>query len=67
MTKQVRIENADPSATTVVVEVWQKSHAVDGIAPAAHYTLVDTIRLDHPTALAAPTLTAERYLVVKEA
>lgn len=62
MTKKVRIENADTSSYKVVVEVWDKY----GEEPAI---LVETHRLDYPTALTPDSLylTSSRYLVVREA
>lgn len=63
MTKRVRIENADTADYTVLVEVWDKGH--DG----APDTLVRTIELRHPCAMAADDslyLTSTRYIVVRE-
>lgn len=61
MTKTVRIENADTSDYKVVVEVWDKTSEGD--------ILVDTLRLDYPTAMTDHNcyITDSRYLVVREA
>lgn len=69
MTKYVRIENADMAPYKVVVEVWQVNQQTmeDGSLATLPSTLVETIELGHPTALAMPYLTSHRYLVVKEA
>ena len=63
MTKRVRIENADNAKYKVIVEIWDKG--VDGQPD----TLVDTKRLDYPTAMTDDSvyLTSTRYIVVKEA
>lgn len=63
MTKRIRIENADTSEYKVLVEVWDKGQ--DGKPD----TLVRTIRLDYPCAMAADDslyLTSSRYVVVRE-
>jgi hypothetical protein len=64
MTKRVRIENADMSNYKVKVEIWDK-----GYPEGQPDTLVDTISLDHPTAMTGDNvyLTSTRYLVIKEA
>lgn len=60
MTKLVRVENADMSTFKVAVEIWDKRPDGD--------VLVDTVRLDHPTAMTGSNvyLTSSRYLIVKE-
>lgn len=62
MTKTVRIENADTSGYKVVVEIYEKS-GFQGDAPDR---LVETLELNHPTAMVAPFITNTRYLVVRE-
>ena len=61
MTKSVRIENADTSTYTVIVEIWDKGQ--DG----APDTKVKEINLDHPTMMATDYLTSSRYMIVREA
>jgi hypothetical protein len=62
MTKHIRIENADTSDHKVKVEVWNKGQ---GDAPD---TLLRTVELNHPTALAQETIWKDgQFLVVKEA
>ena len=63
MTKKVRIENADLSNYTVLVEVWDKGQ--DGQPD----HLAFTRELACPTAMTGDDvyITASRYIVVKEA
>jgi hypothetical protein len=60
MTKLVRIENADTAAFKVKVEIFDKRPDGD--------VLVETIRLDHPTAMTDSRcyLTSSRYIKVSE-
>jgi hypothetical protein len=62
MTKAVRVENADAGRDfKLVLEVWDKSPT-----PGDLNTLVKIVALDHPTSLAAETITSTRYLIVRE-
>jgi hypothetical protein len=63
MTKTVRIENADTSDYTVIVEVWDK-----GYPSGSPDTLVKTIELSYPTAMTDSSIyiTSTRYLVIRE-
>lgn len=56
MTKVVRVENADTSDYSVVVQIW------DG------EVLVKEMELAHPTAMTDSSvyITSSRYLVIKE-
>ncbi len=63
MTKTVRIENADTSDYTVVVEVWDK-----GYPSGSPDVLVKTIELSYPTAMTDSSIyiTSTRYLIIRE-
>lgn len=69
MTKKVRIENADTSDYKVIVQVWDKGVDSAPGQPGRPDTLVNEIRLDHPTAMTGDDvyLTSTRYIIVKEA
>jgi hypothetical protein len=60
MTKNVRIENADTSAYPVRVTVQDKNAAGEWVD-------VETLQLNHPTAMAERGLTNSRRLIVEEA
>lgn len=60
MTKQVRIENADPGTSfRVVVEVWDKYGDAEPVLVTRH-------ELNSPTDLYVGHLTSSRYMVVRE-
>lgn len=61
MTKQIRVENADPYDHKVVVQVWDEG------AEGQPDTLVSENRLDLPTTMAHLTIHSGRYLLVKVA
>lgn len=65
MTKTVRIENADTSNFKVVVEVWDAEINMPNgdFIPAR---LVETRKLDYPTAMTDPYITSTRFLIIKE-
>lgn len=60
MTKSVRIENADTSDHSVMVQAWRKG------AEGEPDVLVSETPLNSPAAMATLTIWKEQYLVVKE-
>jgi hypothetical protein len=60
MTKQVRIENADTSDHTIIVETWNVS------GNDAPDVLIKTDHLKFPTQLIELYVFKEQYLVIKE-
>jgi hypothetical protein len=59
MTKKVRIENADTSNYSVIVETWQKNGDADAV-------LVKSVSLSNPADLTEALLHSGHYLVIRE-
>lgn len=60
MTSTVRIEKADNTSHSIIIELWERY-------PDSEDYLVDTHVLEYPAQLHEVNLWAGRYLVVKEA